>query len=100
MLEPLVAGREGAIRLSEEVDADGAEFLRPARMALKAYLHREKACRSGRGEWRQKITCKRRDSFVVVGFEPSTVPALGQRLPAACKDGELVCRRLRCRLLK
>ena len=35
LLEPLVAGREGAIRLSEEVDADGA-VLRPARRALKA----------------------------------------------------------------
>ncbi|SDZ36162.1 bifunctional non-homologous end joining protein LigD [Sinorhizobium meliloti] len=45
----------------------------------------------GRGEWWQKITCKRRDSFVVVGFEPSTVPGhLGRLLLAARKDGELV----------
>ncbi|MGK9286497.1 hypothetical protein [Sinorhizobium meliloti] len=36
--------------------------------------HVEKPYRSGRGEWWQKITCKRRDSFVVVDFEPSTVP--------------------------
>ncbi|RVM02783.1 ATP dependent DNA ligase, partial [Sinorhizobium meliloti] len=38
-----------------------------------------------------KITCKRRDSFVIVGFEPSTVPGhLGRLLLAARKAGELV----------
>lgn len=37
-------------------------------------MHAEKSYRSGRGEWWQKITCKRRDRFVTVGFEPSTVP--------------------------
>jgi bifunctional non-homologous end joining protein LigD len=30
LLEPLVAGREGAVRLSEEVQADGDEFFRVA----------------------------------------------------------------------
>ena len=53
--------------------------------------HVEKPYRSGRGDWWQKITCKRRDSFVVVGFEPSTVAGhLGRLLLAARKDGELV----------
>ncbi|RVP44329.1 DNA ligase, partial [Sinorhizobium meliloti] len=47
--------------------------------------------RSGRGEWWQKITCKRRDSFVIVGFEPSTVPGhLGRLLLAARKGDDLV----------
>ncbi|PLU64503.1 ATP-dependent DNA ligase [Sinorhizobium medicae] len=47
--------------------------------------------RSGRGEWWQKITCKRRDSFVVVGFEPSTVPGhLGRLLLAARRGEDLV----------
>jgi ATP-dependent DNA ligase len=51
----------------------------------------EKPYRSGRGEWWQKITCKRRDSFVIVGFEPSTVPGhLGRLLVAALKDDDLV----------
>ncbi len=53
--------------------------------------HVEKPYRSGRGEWWQKITCKRRDSFVVVGFEPSTVPGhLGRLLLAARKGHDLV----------
>ncbi|MDX1205062.1 ATP-dependent DNA ligase [Sinorhizobium medicae] len=94
LLEPLVAGREGAIRLSEEVQADGDEFFRVAcAHGLEGIIakHREKPYRSGRGEWWQKITCKRRDSFVVVGFEPSTVPGhLGRLLLAALKGNDLV----------
>ncbi|MDE3795780.1 ATP-dependent DNA ligase [Sinorhizobium meliloti] len=94
LLEPLVAGREGAIRLSEEVQADGDEFFRVAcAHGLEGIIakHVEKPYRSGRGEWWQKITCKRRDSFVVVGFEPSTVPGhLGRLLLAARKGGDLV----------
>ncbi|MGK9200440.1 non-homologous end-joining DNA ligase [Sinorhizobium meliloti] len=94
LLEPLVAGREGAIRLSEEVDSDGDEFLRVAcAHGLEGIIakHREKPYRSGRGEWWQKITCKRRDSFVIVGFEPSTVPGhLGRLLLAARNGDELV----------
>ncbi|WP_234842220.1 non-homologous end-joining DNA ligase [Sinorhizobium meliloti] len=94
LLEPLVAGWEGAIRLSEEVQADGDEFFRVAcAHGLEGIIakHVEKPYRSGRGDWWQKITCKRRDSFVVVGFEPSTVPGhLGRLLLAARKDDELV----------
>ncbi|RVQ04160.1 non-homologous end-joining DNA ligase [Sinorhizobium meliloti] len=94
LLEPLVAGREGAIRLSEEVQADGDEFFRVAcEHGLEGIIakHVEKPYRSGRGEWWQKITCKRRDSFVIVGFEPSTVPGhLGRLLLAAKKDDGLV----------
>ncbi|WP_164828567.1 non-homologous end-joining DNA ligase [Sinorhizobium meliloti] len=93
-LEPLVAGREGAIRLSEEVQADGDEFFRVAcAHGLEGIIakHVEKPYRSGRGEWWQKITCKRRDSFVIVGFEPSTVPGhLGRLLLAARRGDELV----------
>ncbi|MDX0251134.1 ATP-dependent DNA ligase [Sinorhizobium meliloti] len=94
LLEPLVAGREGAIRLSEEVQADGDEFFRVAcAHGLEGIIakHVEKPYRSGRGDSWQKITCKRRDSFVVVGFEPSTVPGyLGRLLLAARKDDDLV----------
>ncbi|WP_164848508.1 non-homologous end-joining DNA ligase [Sinorhizobium meliloti] len=94
LLEPLVAGREGAVRLSEEVQADGDEFFRVAcAHGLEGIIakHVEKPYRSGRGEWWQKITCKRRNSFVIVGFEPSTVPGrLGRLLLAARNDGGLV----------
>ena len=90
LLEPLVAGREGAIRLSEEVQADGDEFFRVAcAHGLEGIIakHVEKPYRSGRGEWWQKITCKRRDSFVVIGFEPSTVPGHTGRLLLAARNG-------------
>jgi bifunctional non-homologous end joining protein LigD len=94
LLEPLFAGREGAVRLSEEVQADGDEFLRVAcEHGLEGIIakHVEKPYRSGRSEWWQKITCKRRDSFVIVGFEPSTVPGhLGRLLLAALKGDDLV----------
>ncbi|MDW9581887.1 ATP-dependent DNA ligase [Sinorhizobium meliloti] len=94
LLEPLVAGREGAVRLSEEVQADGEEFFRVAcAHGLEGIIakHIEKPYRSGRGEWWQKITCKRRDSFVIVGFEPSTVPShLGRLLLAARKGDDFV----------
>ncbi|MDX0158982.1 ATP-dependent DNA ligase [Sinorhizobium meliloti] len=94
LLEPLVAGREGAIRLSEEVQADGDEFFRVAcAHGLEGIIakHIEKPYRTGRGEWWQKITCKRRDSFVIVGFEPSTVPGhLGRLLLAAREGNDLV----------
>ncbi|RVJ69819.1 ATP-dependent DNA ligase [Sinorhizobium medicae] len=94
LLEPLVAGREGAVRLSEEVQADGDEFFRVAcEHGLEGIIakHVEKPYRSGRGEWWQKITCKRRDSFIIVGFEPSTVPGhLGRLLLAARKNDDLV----------
>ncbi|XEN29804.1 bifunctional non-homologous end joining protein LigD [Ensifer sp. WSM1721] len=94
LLEPIVAGREGAVRLSEEVQADGEEFLRVAcAHGLEGIIakHREKPYRSGRNDSWRKITCTRRDSFVIVGFEPSTVPgAIGRLLLAARKGGELV----------
>lgn len=94
MLEPLVAGREGAIRLSEEVEADGDEFLRAAcQHGLEGIVakHLERPYRSGRNAFWRKITCKRRDSFVIVGFEPSVMPgAMGRLLLAARKGDGLV----------
>ncbi len=94
LLEQIVAGREGVIRLSEEVEADGDEFYRIAcEHGLEGIIakHREKTYHSGRGDWWQKITCRRRDSFVIVGYEPSTVPrAIGRLLLAALKKDRLV----------
>ncbi|WP_034885492.1 non-homologous end-joining DNA ligase [Ensifer aridi] len=94
LLKPLVAGCEGAIRLSEEVEANGEEFLRIAcAHGLEGIIakHREKPYRSGRGDSWQKITCTRRDSFLIVGYEPSVVPgAIGPLLLAARKGDELV----------
>jgi bifunctional non-homologous end joining protein LigD len=94
LLEPIIAGREGAIRLSEEVEADGEEFFRVAcDHGLEGIIAKrlDKPYRSGRTDWWQKITCTRCDSFVIVGYEPSVVPgAIGRLLLAARKGGELV----------
>ncbi|MEI2299356.1 non-homologous end-joining DNA ligase [Ensifer sp. MJa1] len=94
LLEPIVAGRTGAIRLSEEVDADADDFFRVAcELGLEGIIakRRDKPYRSGRRpEWR-KIKCVRRDTFAIVGYEPSTVPgAIGRLLLAARKGDGLV----------
>lgn len=93
-LEPIVAGRTGAIRFSEEVHADGAEFFRAAcELGLEGIIakRRDKPYHSGRRpEW-LKIKCARRDWFVIVGYEPSTMPgAIGRLLLAARKGDDLV----------
>ncbi|WP_346657233.1 non-homologous end-joining DNA ligase [Rhizobium herbae] len=94
LLEPLLEGRTGAIRLSEEVEADGEAFFRVAcELGLEGIIakHRAKPYRSGkRPEW-LKIKCVRRDHFAIVGFEPSTVPgAIGRLLLAARQGSSLV----------
>ncbi|THK37600.1 ATP-dependent DNA ligase [Ensifer sp. MPMI2T] len=91
LLQPLVSGREGAIRFSEEAETDGEDFLRAAcAHGLEGIIakHREKPYRSGRGDWWQKIACTRRDSFVIVGYEPSTLPGAIGRLLLAARKGE------------
>lgn len=93
-LAPILAGRTGAIRFSEEVNADGEEFFRVAcEFGLEGIIakRRDKSYRSGRRpEW-LKIKCSRRDTFVIVGYEPSTVPgAIGRLLLAARKGEDLV----------
>ncbi|WP_244563965.1 non-homologous end-joining DNA ligase [Ensifer aridi] len=94
LLEPIIAGREGAIRLSEEVEADGEEFFRVAcAHGLEGIIAKrlDKPYRSGRTDWWQKITCTRRDSFVIIGYEPSVVRgAIGRLLLGARKGNELV----------
>jgi bifunctional non-homologous end joining protein LigD len=96
LLEDLVqADGQGAIRLSEEVDADGDALLRVAcEHGLEGIIakDRDSAYRSGRlGDW-VKIKCIQSDSFAVVGWERSTVARgqIGSLLLAARKDGKLV----------
>ncbi len=94
LLEPIVAGRAGTIRFSEEVQADGADFFRAAcELGLEGIIakRRDAPYRSGRRpEW-LKVKCAWRDWFVIVGYEPSTMPgAIGRLLLAARKGDELV----------
>ncbi|RWH25976.1 non-homologous end-joining DNA ligase [Mesorhizobium sp.] len=92
LLKPIVTGRDGAIRLSDEVEAEGEEFFRVAcEHGLEGVIakHRGRPYHSGRSDWWQKITCNRRDGFVIVGFEPSeAVPGALGRLLLAARSGE------------
>lgn len=79
MLEDLVDHESGDIRLSEEVEADGAEFLASAcRFGLEGIIakRRDAPYRSGRGGDWLKIKCIQSDTFLIIGYEPSSA-ALG-----------------------
>ncbi|MCU1441781.1 MAG: ligD [Rhodoglobus sp.] len=74
LLEDLLEGADGAIRLSEEVGGDGAKLLENAcTVGLEGIIakHRDSTYRSGRtGDW-LKIKCVQSESFMVVGYEQS-----------------------------
>ncbi|NKM28654.1 non-homologous end-joining DNA ligase [Rhizobium laguerreae] len=96
LLEGLVpAGGEEAIRLSEEIEADGETLLRIAcEHDLEGIIakRRDSPYRSGRlGEW-LKIKCVESDGFAIVGYEKSTASfgGIGRLLLAARKGDELV----------
>ncbi|MGX9988813.1 non-homologous end-joining DNA ligase [Rhizobium sp. Z1P35] len=96
LLEGLVpAGGEEAIRLSEEIEADGDVLLRIAcEHGLEGIIAKDRnsTYRSGRdGEW-LKIKCIQSDGFLIVGYEKSTASfgGIGRLLLAARKGNELV----------
>ncbi|MCV9937703.1 non-homologous end-joining DNA ligase [Boseaceae bacterium BT-24-1] len=79
MLEDLLDGESGTIRLSEEVEADGAEFLASAcKFGLEGIIakRRDAPYRPGRGGDWLKIKCIQSDTFLIIGYEPSSA-ALG-----------------------
>lgn len=88
LLTDLLDGATGAIRLSEEVDGDGATLLETScSLGLEGIIakHRDSKYRSGRtGDW-QKIKCIQSESFVVIGYEQSNVArgGIGSLLLAA-----------------
>lgn len=75
LLEDLIGESQSVIRVSQEVEADGAALLAAAREhGLEGIIakHRDSTYRSGRlGDW-LKIKCIQSESFVIVGYEPST----------------------------
>lgn len=96
LLEDLVpAGGQGDIRISEEIEADGDQLLASAcEHGLEGIIAKRRGApyRSGRlGDW-MKIKCIRSDSFVIVGYERSTVAraGIGRLLVAARKRKKLV----------
>jgi bifunctional non-homologous end joining protein LigD len=95
LLEDVLADSDGNIRLSEEIDADGELLMQSAcEHGLEGIIakHRHRPYRSGRtGDW-LKIKCVQSESFVVVGYEPSTTMpgAIASLLLAARKGNNLV----------
>ncbi|OWO94732.1 ATP-dependent DNA ligase [Rhizobium esperanzae] len=96
LLEGLVpAGGEEAIRLSEEIEADGDVLLRIAcEHGLEGIIAKDRnsTYRSGRlGDW-LKIKCIQSDGFLIIGYEKSTASfgGIGRLLLAARKSNELV----------
>ena len=95
LLEDLLGEAQRAIRLSQEVEANGEAFLIAAcEHGLEGIIakHRDKPYRSGRlGDW-LKIKCIQSDSFFIVGYELSTsgLGGIGSLLLAARRGDELV----------
>ncbi|OWO94528.1 ATP-dependent DNA ligase [Rhizobium esperanzae] len=96
LLEGIVpAGGEEAIRLSEEIEADGDKLFRIAcEHGLEGIIAKDRnsTYRGGRGgEW-QKIKCIQSDGFAIVGYQRSNAAFGNIRalLLAARKGGELV----------
>ncbi|QIG67282.1 ATP-dependent DNA ligase protein [Rhizobium phage RHph_TM3_3_3] len=96
LLEGVVpASGEEAIRLSEEIEADGETLLRIAcEHGLEGIIAKDRNSiyRSGRGgEW-LKIKCIQSDGFVIVGYQRSSSAFgnIGALLLAARKGADLV----------
>lgn len=79
LLEDTLKDRDGAIRLSEEFDADPVELLEHAcRMRLEGIVgkDRDQPYRSGRTSDWVKLKCVKSEAFFIIGYEPSTaIPA-------------------------
>jgi bifunctional non-homologous end joining protein LigD len=86
---------EGALRLSEHIEADGETMVRNAcRLGLEGVISkaRDRPYRSGRnGDW-LKIKCTQRQEFVICGFTPSTAltRAVGSLVLGYYENGRLM----------
>ncbi len=92
LLGNLIGEGQGAIRFSEEMDADGQAFLDVAcEYGLEGIVgkSRDQPYRPGRGDW-VKIKCKRRDAFIVVGYEAAGDSIRSLLLAARKGENDLV----------
>jgi bifunctional non-homologous end joining protein LigD len=95
LLEDTVKSQDGAIRLSETLDADPTVLLEHAcRLGLEGIVgkHRDQPYRSGRtGDW-VKVKCVESEAFFIVGYEPSAASPSGfsSLLLSAYRSGEIV----------
>ncbi|NNM72621.1 DNA ligase D [Enterovirga aerilata] len=86
--------KDGFLRLSEHIEADGAAMVRSAcQLGLEGVIskRRDRPYRSGRGEDWLKTKCTERQEFVVAGYVPSTVSAraVGSLVLGYYEGGEL-----------
>ena len=95
LLEDTLKDNDGAIRLSETIDADPAILLEHVGgLGLEGIIGKQldQPYRSGRtGDW-VKIKCVKSEAFMVVGYEPSTASpdGFGSLVLAAYRSDELV----------
>ncbi|WP_082767388.1 non-homologous end-joining DNA ligase [Bosea sp. PAMC 26642] len=92
MLDDLIGKQHSSIRMSEEVNAEGAPFLKLAcEMGLEGIIAKrlDAPYRSGRGGDWLKIKCVQSETFLIIGYEPSAA-ALGGigRLLLAARKGK------------
>lgn len=85
----------GAIRMSEELDTEGPTFLKLAcELGLEGIIakRRDAPYRSGRGGDWLKIKCIQSETFLILGYEPSTAAlgGIGRLLLAARRGDGLV----------
>jgi bifunctional non-homologous end joining protein LigD len=90
LLENLVGKADGVIKYSETIEGDGDSLVADARQhGLEGIIakRRDSCYSSGRaGDW-LKIKCTQSESFIIIGWEPSTVAfgGVGRLLLAAYK---------------
>lgn len=96
LLDGLLSGQEGVIRLSEEINADDGDALLAfaCEHGLEGIVakRKDRPYRSGRrGDW-LKIKCIQSESFVIVGYERSTSArgGIGSLLLAARRGDNLI----------
>lgn len=95
LLEDTLRGHDGAIRLSEDIDADPVALLDHAcRLGLEGIVGKrlDRPYRSGKtGDW-IKLKCIQSGAFMIVGYEPSMGArgGFGSLLLAAYKGNDLV----------
>ncbi|WP_320109556.1 non-homologous end-joining DNA ligase [Bosea sp. NBC_00550] len=96
MLEDVLARQpHGSIRLSDEINSEGAPFLKLAcELGLEGIIAKRRSApyRSGRGGDWLKIKCVQSEGFVIIGYEPPTAAlgGIGRLVLAARKAGKLV----------
>lgn len=92
LLASVIGKQHTSLRLSDEINADGAEFLKFAcQLGLEGIIakRRDAPYRPGRGGDWLKIRCIQSETFLILGYEPSAV-ALGGigRLLLAARKGD------------